>query len=149
MDVAQRIADLRAQINYHLYRYHVLDDPVISDDAYDALYRELQELEAEHPELQRPDSPTQRVGAEIREEFRAVEHPRPMLSLSNAFDPEELQAWRDRFTAAAPSATGPYSDSRFCKMWEYYLAYCEVGFNFGALDVGLYCFERPVVSPGT
>ena len=103
MDVAQRIEDLRAQINYHLYRYHVLDDPVISDDAYDALYRELLELEADHPELQRPDSPTQRVGAEIREEFRAVEHPRPMLSLSNAFDPEELRAWRDRFLRLLPA----------------------------------------------
>ncbi|MFN2225097.1 MAG: NAD-dependent DNA ligase LigA, partial [Anaerolineae bacterium] len=78
------------------------DDPVISDDAYDALFRELQELEAEHPELRRPDSPTQRVGAEVREEFRAVEHPRPMLSLSNAFDPDELRAWRDRFLRLLP-----------------------------------------------
>jgi DNA ligase (NAD+) len=102
MDVAQRVETLRDQINYHLYRYHVLDDPVISDDAYDALYRELQELEADHPELRRPDSPTQRVGGEIREEFRAVEHPRPMLSLSNAFDPDELRAWRDRFLRLLP-----------------------------------------------
>lgn len=103
MDVAQRIEELREQINYHIYRYHVLDDPVISDDAYDALFRELQELEAEHPELRRPDSPTQRVGAEIREEFRAVEHPRPMLSLSNTFDPDELRAWRDRFLRLLPA----------------------------------------------
>jgi DNA ligase (NAD+) len=103
MDVAQRVETLRDQINYHLYRYHVLDDPVISDDAYDALYRELQELEAAHPELRRPDSPTQRVGGRIREEFRAVEHPSPMLSLSNAFNPEELQAWRDRFLRLLPA----------------------------------------------
>jgi DNA ligase (NAD+) len=103
MDVAQRVKALRDQINYHLYRYHVLDDPVISDDAYDALYRELQELEAAHPELRRPDSPTQRVGAEIREEFRAVEHPQPMLSLSNAFNPEELRAWRERFLRLLPA----------------------------------------------
>ncbi|MEJ2208916.1 MAG: NAD-dependent DNA ligase LigA [Anaerolineae bacterium] len=102
MDTKQRIEELREQLNYHLYRYHVLDDPVISDDAYDALFRELQELEAQHPELQTPDSPTQRVGAEVREEFRAVEHPRPMLSLSNAFDPEELHAWRDRFLRLLP-----------------------------------------------
>jgi DNA ligase (NAD+) len=103
MDVATRIEALRDQISYHLYRYHVLDDPVISDDAYDALYRELQDLEAAHPELRRPDSPTQRIGGEIREEFRAVEHPQPMLSLSNAFNPEELRAWRDRFLRLLPA----------------------------------------------
>ncbi len=103
MDVARRIEELRNQINYHIYRYHVLDDPVISDDAYDALYRELQELEAAHPELRSPDSPTQRVGGELREEFRAVEHPQPMLSLSNAFNPDELRAWRDRFLRLLPA----------------------------------------------
>jgi DNA ligase (NAD+) len=103
MDVAQRIEELREQLRYHSYRYHVLDDPVISDDAYDALYRELQELEAAHPELVTPDSPTQRTGAELREEFIAVEHPRPMLSLSNAFNPEELHAWRDRFLRLLPA----------------------------------------------
>ena len=103
MDVAQRIDELREQISYHLYRYHVLDDPVISDDAYDALYRELQELETAHPELRWPDSPTQRVGGELREEFSAVEHPQPMLSLSNAFSPDELRAWRDRFLRLLPA----------------------------------------------
>jgi DNA ligase (NAD+) len=102
MDAALRIEDLREQLRYHSYRYHILDDPVISDDAYDALYRELQELEAAHPELVSPDSPTQRVGGEIREEFTAVEHPSPMLSLSNAFNPEELRAWRDRFLRLLP-----------------------------------------------
>jgi DNA ligase (NAD+) len=103
MDVARRVEELREQVDYHSYRYHVLDDPIISDDAYDALYRELQELEAEHPELRTPHSPTQRVGGELREEFTAVEHPRPMLSLSNAFDPEELRAWRDRFMRLLPA----------------------------------------------
>ncbi|MGQ9600257.1 MAG: NAD-dependent DNA ligase LigA [Anaerolineae bacterium] len=103
MDVAKRIEELREQVRYHSYRYYVLDDPVISDDAYDALYRELQELEAAHPELITPDSPTQRVGGEVREEFVAVEHPRPMLSLSNAFSPEELRAWRDRFMRLLPA----------------------------------------------
>ncbi len=102
MDVAKRIEELREQVRYHSYRYYVLDDPVISDDAYDALYRELQELEAAHPELITPDSPTQRVGGEVREEFVAVEHPRPMLSLTNAFNPEELRAWRDRFLRLLP-----------------------------------------------
>jgi DNA ligase (NAD+) len=102
MDVSERIEELREQLRYHIYRYHVLDDPVISDDAYDALYRELQELEMAHPELITPDSPTRRVGAEIREEFTAVEHPSPMLSLSNSFSPDELWAWRDRFLRLLP-----------------------------------------------
>jgi DNA ligase (NAD+) len=102
MDVEKRIEELREQVRYHSYRYHVLDDPVISDDAYDALYRELQELEAAHPELISRDSPTLRVGGEIRDEFTAVEHPSPMLSLSNAFNPEELNAWRDRFMRLLP-----------------------------------------------
>jgi DNA ligase (NAD+) len=106
MDVAQRLEELRDQVRYHSYRYYVLDDPVISDDAYDALYRELQELEAAHPELVTPDSPTQRVGGVVREEFAAVEHPRPMLSLTNAFNPDELRAWRDRFLRLLPAAHG-------------------------------------------
>jgi DNA ligase (NAD+) len=105
MDDVQRIEELREQVRYHGYRYYVLDDPVISDDAYDALYRELQELEAAHPELIVPDSPTQRTGGQVREEFTAVEHPRPMLSLSNAFQPEELRAWRDRFLRLLPEGT--------------------------------------------
>jgi len=105
MDVRQRIEELREQVRYHAHRYHVLDDPIISDDAYDALYRELQELEAAHPELIAPDSPTQRVGGEIREEFAGVEHPRPMLSLSNSFTPGELAAWRDRFLRLLPQGT--------------------------------------------
>ncbi len=103
MNPLQRAEELREQLRYHSYRYYVLDEPVISDGAYDALYRELQELEAAHPELITPDSPTQRVGGEVREEFLAVEHPRPMLSLSNAFSPEELRAWRERFLRLLPS----------------------------------------------
>ena len=106
MDVEKRIEELREQVRYHSYRYHVLDNPVISDDAYDALYRELQELEAAHPELLSLDSPTLRVGGEIRDEFTAVEHPSPMLSLSNAFNPEELTAWRDRFMRLLPEGYG-------------------------------------------
>ncbi len=102
MDAAQRIEELREQVRYHAHRYYVLDDPIISDDAYDALFRELQGLEAAHPELITPDSPTQRVGGEVREEFTAVEHPRPMLSLGNAFNPDELHAWRDRFLRLLP-----------------------------------------------
>jgi DNA ligase (NAD+) len=92
----QRAAELREQLNYHLYRYHVLDDPIVSDAEYDALMRELRALEAAHPELVTPDSPTQRVGAPASEKFAKVRHPVPMLSLGNAFDEDDLRAWRER-----------------------------------------------------
>jgi len=92
----ERAATLRAELNQHNYRYHVLDDPIISDAEYDALLRELRELEEAHPELITPDSPTQRVGAAAAERFNKVRHPQPMLSLSNAFDETDLRAWRER-----------------------------------------------------
>ena len=94
--IAARIGALRRDIEYHNYRYYVEDDPVISDEEYDRMFRELRELEQEHPELASPDSPTQRVGAEPQERFRKVEHLRPMLSLANAFDEEELRAFDKR-----------------------------------------------------
>ncbi|MBP1601112.1 MAG: ligase, partial [Acidobacteria bacterium] len=91
-----RVAELRKEIEFHNYRYHVLNDPVISDEEYDRLFRELLELEAEYPELSSPDSPSRRIGAEPQEKFRKVEHRRPMLSLANAFDEEELRAFNKR-----------------------------------------------------
>jgi len=90
MEPAQRAEQLRQQIDHHNYRYYVLDDPEISDAQYDRLMRELQALEAEHPELVTPDSPTQRVGAEPLAAFGEVRHEIPMLSLDNAFSDEEL-----------------------------------------------------------
>jgi DNA ligase (NAD+) len=87
---AARIAQLRERIDEHNYRYHVLDAPAISDAAYDALLRELQKLEAEHPDLITPDSPTQRVGAQPSAAFAEVRHAVPMLSLDNAFSEEEV-----------------------------------------------------------
>ena len=92
----QRVERLREVLRYHSYRYHVLDDPEISDAEYDALMVELKELEAAHPELVTPDSPTQRVGAEPLPEFEKVEHRRPLLSLENAFSEEEVRAWEKR-----------------------------------------------------
>jgi len=92
----QRIAELRETINYHNYRYYVLDSPEISDAEYDELMRELKQLEVEHPELVTPDSPTQRIGAPPVEAFGVVEHPQPLLSLTNAFSYEELAAWHKR-----------------------------------------------------
>ena len=91
-----RVEQLRQEINDHNYRYYVLDSPNISDAEYDQLMRELRQLEEQHPEFITPDSPTQRVGAAPAEEFREVQHPLPMLSLSNAFDVEELRAWHRR-----------------------------------------------------
>jgi len=95
-DPAARIAELRELINEHNYRYYVLDDPIISDAEYDALMRELIALEEAHPELVTPDSPTQRVGAPPSEAFAIVEHRVPMLSLANAFSPDELRAFDQR-----------------------------------------------------
>lgn len=94
--VRQRIEKLRSSINYHNYRYYVLDSPEISDAEYDELMRELKQLEAEHPELITPGSPTQRVGAPPVEAFGVVEHPEPLLSLANAFSYEDLAAWHRR-----------------------------------------------------
>jgi DNA ligase (NAD+) len=95
---AARIAQLRKDIEYHNYRYYTLDDPVISDQEYDRLFRELLDLERKYPELAAPDSPTRRVGAEPQERFRKVQHRRPMLSLANAFDEEELRAFFKRIS---------------------------------------------------
>ena len=93
---AERAAELRSQLEYHGRRYYVLDDPEIADAEYDALLDELRDIEAEHPELLTPDSPTQRVGAEPLEKFEEVRHPQPMLSLGNARNEEELRAWETR-----------------------------------------------------
>jgi len=101
----ERIQQLRREINYHLYRYHVLDSPVISDAEYDALYRELAALEAEHPEWAVPDSPTQRAGAAAADIFAKVRHPAPILSLMNAFDADGLRAWRARIGRLLPADT--------------------------------------------
>jgi DNA ligase (NAD+) len=90
---AERAQELRKQLEYHNHRYYVLDDPEISDAGYDALLNELRDLEAEHPGLRAPDSPTQRVGAEPLDKFDQVRHLQPMLSLANARNEEELAAW--------------------------------------------------------
>ena len=93
-----RAKALRDQLNAHNYRYYVLDAPTVSDAEYDRLMNELRALEAEHPELLTPDSPTQRVGAPPIEAFGVVEHPAPLLSLGNVFSHEELEAWHRRVT---------------------------------------------------
>ena len=98
----KRVRELREQINYHNHRYYVLDSPEISDAEYDALMAELRRLEEEHPELITTESPTQRVGAAPVEAFGVVEHPMPLLSLSNVFSYDELLAWHKRISNLVP-----------------------------------------------
>src|SRR5947208_1933120 len=93
--VQARLDELRAELNHHLYRYHGLDDPEISDAAFDRLYDELKALEDEHPDLITPDSPTQRVGAPLSERFQKVEHLTPMGSLEKVTDDDSLFKWAD------------------------------------------------------
>jgi DNA ligase (NAD+) len=102
----KRIAELREAIDYHSYRYHVLDDPEIADVEYDALNRELIELEDAFPDLVTPDSPTQRIGAPPSDLFAPVEHRTPMMSLDNCFSLEELQAWGKRVERGIGKAGG-------------------------------------------
>lgn len=98
-DPAARAAELRTQLDHHGYRYYVLDDPEIGDDAYDALLDELRALERDHPALRTPDSPTQRVGGTPVSGLEKVRHLQPMLSLANARSEEELVAWVQRMRA--------------------------------------------------
>ncbi len=96
LSVEQRIDQLIKQIDDHNYAYYVLDDPKVPDAEYDRLIRQLEELEKDHPELVRPDSPTQRVGGKADSAFETVEHLRPMLSLDNVFNDDELFAFNKR-----------------------------------------------------
>ena len=91
----ERAAELRELLDYHLYRYHVLDDPEISDAEFDRLYDELVALEEADPQLVTPDSPTQRVGAPPSEKFQKVEHPTAMGSLEKVTTEEALEKWHD------------------------------------------------------
>lgn len=100
---AERAAELRAQINYHSYRYNALSDPLITDAEYDALFNELRDIEREHPELITPDSPTQRAGSDLSEGFAKVRHPAPILSLSNVYNEAELRAWEERALKLLPA----------------------------------------------
>jgi DNA ligase (NAD+) len=94
----QRIKELQDQLRYHNYRYYILNDPVISDQEWDQMYRELLLLEEKHPQLRTADSPTQRAGTAPSETFAKLEHPAPILSLDNAFSPDELRGWLERIS---------------------------------------------------
>ena len=95
-DAAARAAELRRLLQDHNYRYFVLNQPIVTDAEYDALLVELRAIEAEHPELITPDSPTQRVGNDLQADLPKVQHVFPILSLSNAFSPADIRAWRER-----------------------------------------------------
>ncbi|NEO25763.1 MAG: NAD-dependent DNA ligase LigA [Kamptonema sp. SIO4C4] len=101
-DTQQRITQLREQLRDAGYAYYVLDDPIMPDAVYDKLYRELQDLEQQHPELVTPDSPTQRVGDKPAEQFVSVQHNIPLYSLENAFDEGELRKWEERWKRQTP-----------------------------------------------
>ncbi|HKO13353.1 MAG TPA: hypothetical protein VJV22_15360, partial [Acidobacteriaceae bacterium] len=94
--IAEKVEALRDKIRHHEHLYYVLDSPQIADAEFDDLMRELQRLEAEHPDLMTPDSPTQRVGGKPKEGFPKVPHSRPMLSLDNVMSEEELRDWDRR-----------------------------------------------------
>ncbi|MFN3926724.1 MAG: NAD-dependent DNA ligase LigA [Pseudanabaenaceae cyanobacterium] len=96
MPIAERILELRQLLNKASHAYYVLHQPIISDAVYDALYRELQELEKQYPEYITPDSPTQRIGEKPAEQFNSVQHYIPLYSLENAFSIEEMQAWEEK-----------------------------------------------------
>ncbi len=100
---AQRVAKLRQLINDYRYHYHVLDESIMSEAAADSLKHELSQLEAEHPELVTPDSPTQRVAGKALDKFTKVTHRTPMISLADVFDREEVAAWVQRMHKVEPS----------------------------------------------
>lgn len=96
MDTQARYEELKQQIHFHNYRYHVLDAPIISDLEFDRLLNELKRIEADHPDWITPDSPTRRAGAKAADRFDKVRHPRPILSLANAFGAQDARAWFER-----------------------------------------------------
>ncbi|HKY56390.1 MAG TPA: NAD-dependent DNA ligase LigA [Anaerolineales bacterium] len=98
MNTKSRYEELKQQIHFHNYRYHVLDAPVISDLEFDRLLKELRQFEADHPDWITPDSPTQRAGAKPADRFKKVNHPSPILSLSNAFGADDARTWFERIS---------------------------------------------------
>ena len=101
----RRVDALRVEIEQHRYRYYVLSDPQVTDAEFDGLFRELQELEAQHPELDDPSSPTHAVGAPLSGSFAEVQHRQRMLSLDNAFSRAELLAWAERVARGLDGTT--------------------------------------------
>ena len=102
MDARAQIQQLREELHAHNHRYYVLADPVISDREFDEKLRALAELEAQHPELDDPNSPTKRVGGDLTDKFDKVPHKTPMLSLSNSYSADEVAQWAERVKSGLP-----------------------------------------------
>lgn len=128
----KRIAQLREEINYHNYRYYVLDDSVISDSEYDQLMRELESLEKQFPQFITPTSPTQRVGAPPLDKFDEVHHSIPMLSLANAFEEEEIKEFDNRIKRFL----GTTQDIEYCAELKIDGVAVELVYEDGAFTVG-------------
>src|SRR5262245_23708191 len=94
--VEKHIDELREQINHHNYLYHVLAKPEISDREFDRLWHELIDLEKDNPQFASPDSPTQRVGGDVQTSLKSVQHARPMLSIDNTYNEDEVRAFDER-----------------------------------------------------
>lgn len=128
MQPQARIKELRQLIDQYSYEYHVNDAPTVSDAVYDSLFNELKKLETEHPELVTPDSPTQRVGNELKGGFQKVAHSRPMISLNDVFDAVEVEAWITRTDKLLPGRTHEF----FCDIKKDGLA-CALIYQDGVL----------------
>ncbi|PJF26403.1 MAG: DNA ligase (NAD(+)) LigA, partial [Phototrophicales bacterium] len=102
---AERAAELRDLLHRYSHAYYVLHTPLVTDAEFDALYRELVALETEYPEVITPDSPTQRAGSDLSDDFPKVRHPAPILSLSNAYNADDLRAWEERNLKLLPVGT--------------------------------------------
>jgi hypothetical protein len=135
-EVKQRVAKLRDQINYHNYRYYVLDDPVIPDAEYDRLFRELQELEGRSPALVTPDSPTQRVGGQPLKEFPEVRHEIPMLSLNDALATRNWSPSIDGYGTAWASPRSSMRLSPNSTAWR----------SARSMRAGSFCVARPAAT---
>ncbi|TAF43405.1 MAG: hypothetical protein EAZ68_08035, partial [Oscillatoriales cyanobacterium] len=109
-EIKQRVKQLRKQLQEASYAYYVLDAPMLADEVYDRLYRELQTLESEYPELITAESPTQRVGEKPATQFYSVKHNIPLYSLENAFDIAEFAKWQERWLRVASALTPTYQD---------------------------------------
>ena len=125
-----KMEQLREKIRHHEYLYYGLDAPELSDADFDALMRELKALEAEHPELVTPDSPTQRVGGKPKEGFAKVAHSRPMLSLDNVTSEEELRDWDRRVRTLA--GEGTHNESKISYVCEYKLDGLSMALHYGS-----------------
>lgn len=104
-NIAKRATELREQLNYHIYRYNVLNAPIVTDAEYDRLFHELRQLEEDYPEYATDDSPTHRIGSDLSKDFAKIQHPSPILSLANAFAGDDLLSWEERNLKLLPSNT--------------------------------------------